>query len=84
MLSDNLQARVALQPRDEEGVPRVDGGEPPQVALRPPIEYVYAVWRDAEVLPCCVDVGDPLVAHNDEAGDVPRQVQLRVQFDGTW
>ena len=81
MPSDDLQARVALQPRDEEGVPRVDGGEPLQVAV-PPVVHVYAVRHDAEVLPRGVDVGHFPVAHDDEAGDVPGQVQLRVQLDG--
>ena len=82
MLSDDLQARVTLQPRDEEGVPGVDGGEPLQVAV-PPVVHVYAVRHDAEVLPRGVDVGHPPVAHDDEAGDVPRQVKLGVQLDGS-
>ncbi len=67
--------------RDEEGVPRVDGGEPLQVAV-PPVVHVYVVRRDAEAVPRGVDVGHFPVTHDDEVGDVPGQIQLRVQLDG--
>ena len=80
MLSDEPEPGVALEPCDEEGALAVNLPEPCVVAVALVVR-ADAVRLDPEPLARRADVGHLPVAHDDEAWQVPRQVQLRVELD---
>ena len=80
VLSDDLQPCVPLESCHEEGALVVNLLEPCVVAIAF-VVGVDAVRFDAEPLPRRLNVGHLPVAQDDEARQVAREIQLRVQLD---